>query len=340
MIVTAMIALLAPLPARADVQSRLGITFASLVSGDEKPAILLTPSEGLRAVTVKLDRSDGNKSTVRSGAASAGAQVRIAVPQPVGQFGYKGHFDVVFASGESGALDMEFSLTRVDKLKLELLPSDVDLDARKLSFKINNPAQKATLEIYGKNGKKLKSEESVFNGTVGGTSLTMSWSDPGPDALYLDLKVYDIAGFWKGVRLTPFHVDIPHEEVEFENAKWDVRPSEEPKLKKTLALIREALEKHGQLIQLRLYIAGYTDTVGSKESNQVLSNNRARSIAAWYRKNGLKIPIYSQGFGEDILAKATPDETPEPVNRRAVYVLSNQSPAVNKAMPKSNWAPL
>ena len=34
------------------------------------------------------------------------------------------------------------------------------------------------------------------------------------------------------------------------------------------------------------------------------------------------IPIYFQGFGEEVLAKPTPDETDEPLNRRALYILS------------------
>ncbi|MSP24978.1 MAG: OmpA family protein [Myxococcales bacterium] len=330
----------APFASATGLQARLGITFVALVSGDQKPAIVLVPSEAVRSVAVKLDRSDGTKSAVRSGAIAAGAEARIAIAQPVGQFAYKAHFDVVLASGETGTLDMDFSLTRVDKLKLDLVPADVDLDGRTLSFKINNPAAKATLEIYGQDGQKLKTIESAYQGAQGGTSLTIAWSDPGPDVLYLDLKVYDIAGFWKGVRLTPFHIDIPHDEVEFESGKSEIRVGEEPKLKKTLSLIRDALAKHGQLLELRLYIAGYTDTVGSKGSNDLLSNNRARSIAAWYRNNGLKIPIFSQGFGETVLAKPTPDETPEAANRRAVYILSSQAPMTSKAMPQGAWKPL
>ena len=30
------------------------------------------------------------------------------------------------------------------------------------------------------------------------------WPALKADLLYIDLKAYDIAGFWKGVRLTPF----------------------------------------------------------------------------------------------------------------------------------------
>ena len=89
--------------------------------------------------------------------------------------------------------------------------------------------------------------------------------------------------------------------------------------------------------QLKLFVAGYTDTVGSHSANQSLSNNRARSIAQWYRQNGLRIPIYYQGFGEEVLAKPTPDETDEPANRRALYILSSQQPATSESLPRSKW---
>ena len=156
----------------------------------------------------------------------------------------------------------------------------------------------------------------------------------------MEFRVDDVAGFWTALKLEPFAVEIPHEDLVFDNGKWDIRPTEEPKLDHTYKLIREALEKHGKLIQLKLFVAGYTDTVGSDGDNQRLSNNRARSIASWFRRKGLKVPIYYQGFGEKVLAKKTPDNTPEPINRRAVYVLASQQPATSETLPKQNWARL
>jgi outer membrane protein OmpA-like peptidoglycan-associated protein len=336
----AICALLAAAPAAAGDEARLGFSLQAIVSGDDHPAIVLEPGEPVKNVTIKLERQDGAKSTLSSGAIAAGGKKVVPVKQPVGELSYKAHFDASYASGDSASFDMQFTLTRVEKLKLELAPADVNLDARTMTFKINNRAKSATLELYGKDGAKVKTVTRDLQAAAGSTPLTISWDDPGQELLYLDLKVTDIAGFWKGVRLTPFSVSIPHEEVEFETGRWDIRPSEEPKLNKTLGLIKDALDKHGKLIELRLYVAGYTDTVGSKESNRTLSNHRARAIAGWFAKNGLKVPIYFQGFGEDALAKPTPDETPEQANRRALYVLSSQTPAVSTSLPRPNWTRL
>ncbi len=337
--VWALFAWLAAGPALAGDEARLGLSLVALVSGDEQPAVVLEPGEAVKSVTIKLERDDGTKSTLSAAGIAAGTKRKLAVAQPFGKHAYKAHFDASFGAGDSASFDMAFELTRVAKLELHLAPADVDLDQRTLTFKINNPAKSATLEIYGKEGK-LATVARDYASAEGGTALSIAWDDPGQDIVYMDLKVTDIAGFWKGVRLTPFSVSIPHEEVAFENDKSDIRPSEEPKLEKALALIKDAVEKHGKLIEMRLYVAGYTDTVGSKEHNQTLSQNRARAIAAWFGKNGLTIPIFFQGFGEDGLAKPTPDETPEPQNRRAAYIVSSQTPPVSPGLPKQNWTRL
>ncbi len=289
---------------------------------------------------VSLKRHDGRKSRVQASNVAAGSKRSLKIRQEPGRFTYDGHFKVTWAEGPVSEFDMRFTTTRTQKLKLTLKAADVDLDARSMTFRINNPAQKATLEIVGENRKPLKTITKSFKGSTTGSALTLSWDDPGAEVLYMDLKVYDVAGFWKGVRLTPFSISIPHDDVEFENGKWKIRPSEEPKLKNTLGQLRDALAKHGTLLQLKLFVAGYTDSVGSKAANQRLSANRARAIAGWFRANGLRIPIHYQGFGEDVLAVGTPDETPEPRNRRAVYILSSQIPAKSTTLPKQNWARL
>ena len=100
--------------------------------------------------------------------------------------------------------------------------------------------------------------------------------------------------------------------------------------------VKDALAKHGTLLALKFYIAGYTDTVGNAAYNRDLSKRRARSIAAWFRAQGLKIPVYYEGFGESVLAKKTPDETDEPANRRALYILTSQAPS-GAPFPSAKW---
>ncbi len=317
--------------------NRLGVAFNNLVSGRDMPTVIVRPGEAVRSLTIKLTRDDGKRSTVRAAGIAAGSKRALAIRQGVGKHRYRGIFNVAWASGDASEFELAFDLTRVGKLKLFIQPSDVDLDAREIRFKMTNPAQRAELKFVGQDGKTIKTLTKSYDGANGGTQLTISWPLLSSELLYIDLKVYDIAKFWTGVRLTPFSIEIPHDDVEFESGKWDIRGTEELKLKSTIKLIREALQKHGTLLQLKLFVAGYTDTVGSHGSNQNLSSNRARAIAQWYRQNGLRIPIYYQGFGEEVLAKPTPDETDEPANRRALYILSSQQPATSESLPRSKW---
>jgi outer membrane protein OmpA-like peptidoglycan-associated protein len=137
----------------------------------------------------------------------------------------------------------------------------------------------------------------------------------------------------------PFEVHIPHDDVIFASGKWDIRTEEQIKLSDTLVKLKAALLKHGKLIKIQLYVGGYTDTVGPPSENQTLSERRAQSIARWFRKNGIRIPIYYEGFGERVLAVPTPDNTNEARNRRAVYILSNGNPS-GGAVSNAHWKTL
>jgi outer membrane protein OmpA-like peptidoglycan-associated protein len=329
--------LIASATAVADSSGRLGVSFQNTVSGNEMPAIVIEPVADLKSLSITLKRNDGKKQSLTAANVAAGSKKILKVQQENGRFNYDGHFEAKWVDGESSSFDMRFTMTRVGKLELSIKADDVDLDARTMTFTINNPAQRAELHVIGKNKKALLKVNKDFGGAKAGSDLTLTWNDPGGDVAYMDLKVYDVAGFWKGVRLTPFTISIPHDDVEFDFGKWAIKKSEEHKLKATMGHIKKNLEEHGTLLTLKLYVAGYTDTVGSKQSNKTLSNNRARSIAQWFRTNGLKIPIFYQGFGEDVLAKGTPDETPEPANRRALYILSSQTPSKSGQIPEDKW---
>ena len=81
------------------------------------------------------------------------------------------------------------------------------------------------------------------------------------------------------------------------------------------------MKRTERFIKVKLYVAGHTDTVGSKDHNRKLSLDRARAIAEYFRKKGLAIAIVYEGFGEDVPKVETPDDTDEPKNRRVDYVL-------------------
>lgn len=80
-----------------------------------------------------------------------------------------------------------------------------------------------------------------------------------------------------------------------------------------------------------------TDTVGPAASNRTLSLNRARSIGAWFRKRGVRIPVMYEGFGEEALLVGTGDEVDEPKNRRAMYIISIDPPRTQNTPFEPKW---
>jgi outer membrane protein OmpA-like peptidoglycan-associated protein len=183
-------------------------------------------------------------------------------------------------------------------------------------------------------------EEVPFHGEPAGTPLTVEWPESSGKVLKIAIKAYDTETFFDGVELFPWQIDIPHQEVNFDTGKWDVRPSEKSKLEDSYSKIQDAVLKYGTLAKIKLFIAGHTDTVGTNESNRTLSLNRARSIGSYLRNRGISIPIQYEGFGEEALLVPTPDNTDEEKNRRAEYIISVENPVTKSAPFAPNWRKL
>jgi outer membrane protein OmpA-like peptidoglycan-associated protein len=227
--------------------------------------------------------------------------------------------------------------TKAPKLELAVDRAKVDLDAHKLEVKLTRAACKVELKVIGESGKILAEEAQAFNGAPAGTTLSVSWSPARTEAVMrIEVWGHDTEGNFVGVALSPWSVALAHEEVNFENDSDAIRTSEAPKLEASLGEINKILGKV-QDKKPSLFIKGHTDTVGSPEHNLELSRRRAKSIAAWLRGHGLKIPIAYEGFGEFTPLVKTPDETAEPKNRRIDYFLSFDPPALPSGSVSFSW---
>jgi len=216
-------------------------------------------------------------------------------------------------------------------LRVQVEKSKVDLKAHRLEVKMSHPAGKVKITVVGESGATLADDTIDFQGRAAGTPLIVTWSPSSDEGVStIDVTAYDAQGSWVGVQISPWFVAIPHEDVNFKTDRSDIETSEAPKLDAALAKINEALAKdkaHGkQHAGITLYIAGHTDTVGSADHNRKLSDDRARSIAAWFRQHGVPTAIAFAGFGETAPAVKTADNVDEPRNRRADYVLSDGPP--------------
>lgn len=105
--------------------------------------------------------------------------------------------------------------------------------------------------------------------------------------------------------------------VQFQNGSAQLTPA----AMKTLDELGRALSSTA-LANYRFRIAGHTDTVGSPAFNKTLSAERAASVARYLeQKFGVKnARLETVGQGEEGLLVPTPDQTPEPRNRRVQIV--------------------
>jgi outer membrane protein OmpA-like peptidoglycan-associated protein len=231
--------------------------------------------------------------------------------------------------------------TQASALKVMVDKTKVDLKAHRLEVKMSRPAGKVKIIVYDESNAVLADEEQDFSGRAGGTPLIVTWN-PSSDAAVgkIELRAHDAQGNWVGVEIAPWFVNIPHDDVNFKTDSAEIDGPEVPKVEAAFAKIEEALAKDNASGRMHagitLYIAGHTDTVGNPTHNFKLSQDRARSIAAWFRKRGVKIPISYEGFGETSLAVKTADNIDEVKNRRADYVLSDGPPTLSNTF-KPSW---
>ena len=88
------------------------------------------------------------------------------------------------------------------------------------------------------------------------------------------------------------------------------------------ALLPRILERARARIALDMSVIGHSDTQGKAEANEDLALKRAGAIAQQLRQLGLQDAVLSvESHGERNLLVATPDDTPEPRNRRVEITL-------------------
>lgn len=244
-------------------------------------------------------------------------------------------------SGASGApARNDAPAKRLPPLELTLAPEDVDLDRGQLVLRLSRPAARVTLKVLSPAGEVLAEVEQRFDATPAGSPLGVSWPvDKAPRSAVARIEVFghDIHDYFKGVALTPWSFEIPHEDVVFATDSADIVPAEAKKLEASLRLIRRELPRFRHLGNITLFILAHTDTVGSDSYNLALSTRRARAIAAWFRKAGLGIPIAYDGVGERALKVATADEVDEPRNRVVDYMLSVEPPRFERSRAAPSW---
>lgn len=306
--------------------------------GGPSPALSLIATESLDyAVQVAC----GAARVERSGSLASGDTVRLELDTGRGRHRCSGELSITLQDGSAGAMPLDFTVDHLAPLVVKVPRDTVDLAAGSLKVHADRPVELVEIELFGESGR-LGGGETRNGGRAPGTPVLASWM-PLPDnseVVKVHVKVTDVHGFWGGVDLFPWYYEVPHEDVVFASGKADIQATEAPKLTDALGRIQEVEARYGKYAPVRLYVAGFTDTVGNAASNRSLSEARARAIARWFQGQGFTGEIYYQGFGEKGLAVSTPDETDEERNRRATYIVAAEAPPVSGGLPGSSWQPL
>lgn len=312
-----------------------------LVAG-QRPAI--TVKAGADVASVELDvvrNADHTQFTARNGAIRAGQSATLVFGDAKGGTStWTGKLLAKWKSGKQESFDLTFDTQTIGDLKITYDKSHLDLAGKRVEIQLSRPAGHAELVVIGEDGNELGRGEAKWKGEPAGRWLPIEWTQRPGNVLRLELKVTSADDLTTLVKLVPWSVQVPHDEVTFESGKSEIRATEIPKLDASYQKIVDAIgtaRRADPKLTVRLYVAGHTDRVGTPADNRKLSLDRARAIANWFRERGLPLPVAYAGFGEEAPLVDTPDEKDEPRNRRVDYIVGVEEPLVSKKA-RATWA--
>lgn len=234
---------------------------------------------------------------------------------------FNGHYN--FTVGEAPPPDFRVHHANFDGTDNELrLVPDGDIEV-------------VHLVARGESGKEIMNFERKVNARAG--SVIQLDFESSERVLDVDVTMKTKSGAHRSYRYTPWSFETESSGLNFETGSATIHDSDIQKLNTVYAEIQNAVERVGKHVDLKLYIGGYTDTVGSSSSNEALSKRRATSIAQFMKSKGVSVPIYIQGFGERVLAVKTKDNVANASNRRAVFIVRANTPPRSELFPSSRW---
>ena len=268
-----------------------------------------------------------------------GQQWDVQFPAPDRTSRFAIRVDADFA-GEAGFIEDGFEIEVLAPMDFEVDLDSFEADARRFSMTMTQPADYVELIVRGDTGDIVAERVVQFDGEPAGTTLDVSWTQAPGGILTIDVKAVGTTGEWSSRQYVPWEVAFDAAYINFESGSSELPAGDLPMLRERLAEILQTASRVQEWVAVKLYVAGYTDTVGSTSDNQRLSEARARELGAFFRSEGVGFPIFFQGFGESGLAVDTADNVDEPENRRSVFILSTRAPSTSSHVPRSNWREL
>ncbi|MEM6290785.1 MAG: OmpA family protein [Myxococcota bacterium] len=324
----------------------MSFEYSGQTDGSGTAMFIVKANQPLDDVVVTI-QGDGKTIKKQVGSMKSGQQYKVTWKQSSGRAKYQldvaGEgieanfaFEIVKAAAKSGG-------GKLGQFKVRSSREDV-VERNTAIFQPTFDLTSYEYKIYDSDGDVMDSQ-TVPEGVKAGEDLTIKWSTVG-EVFMIFVRGEDEFGRFTEYKLVPWAVEIPHTEINFDSGKFNVKTDEAPKLDEALAVAFHelvALDKVNKAVGAnltpKLYIVGYTDTVGRAGSNEKLSKSRAKAIAEYFRDRGFWAEIYYAGMGERGLRVETGDNVDEVRNRRALYLLGVQQPAAGGQIP-GRWAQL
>jgi outer membrane protein OmpA-like peptidoglycan-associated protein len=333
------------LPALALGQGQL-LSYALLPAvqkGSGYPQVYLTANDSFRKVDLLCERSDGGSVKLSKTSVTKGKKLTFDLKQPTGEFTYDCEARGYYGGDDDEYFDLYFRFDAFlgGALAIEVPHDEIDLKNMTLTARADRVVGAAHLTVITPDGPVFDQDIDVGDNQAG-EDLWLEWTGASSSrtVLRLDITLTDRWGFYSFEKIFPWSLEIDHEDINFDTNEHTVRDAEKHKVDAAYQEVKEVFDRYSQYVEVRLYIAGYTDTVGPRGDNQGLSERRARSIAQEFRNRGFTGPTYYQGFGEDALALATGDSVEMEANRRAMYILASRPPARSDNFPRGSWKKL
>lgn len=301
--------------------------------------MVVEADDELEDLSVSL-RADGRTAGSWSRAVlGTGGVWELDVSRPDRTTAYEITIEAVYAD-EPGTLVYAFTAEIYPPLEFDVVDGSFDPDARRFTMTMNQPAGHVQVNVRGDDGSMLAERIVEFDGDAPGTPLDIAWTSRPGNILTIDVRAESTTGAWSSMQFIPWQVEFEAVHVNFASGSAEIPAEDAPVLEARLREIQQTVDRVREWVDCKLYIAGYTDTVGGSSDNQRLSEARARSLGEFLLDAGLELPVFYQGFGESGLAVQTEDNVDEPENRRAVFILSTRSPPTSSQVPRSNWSSL
>ena len=298
-----------------------------VLHGKDKPTITLTTGQAIKSAVLKVTRNDKQTETLNFGSIKAGGSKEVTLKAGKGRWEYEGALHLKYRNGSGGELPVSFDVVVAGPLGMEAPYDRMRLNEGYVEVKLTRDANRCQYTVWTEGNNPVQGEVE-FAGSPAGEWLPVQWSTftQADVVLKIVLECYDTDGFSNGLELSPWKIEVPHEDVNFAMGKSAIEGLEYPKVKDAVGQIKTTIRRYSNVLKVQVFVSGHTDSVGDAGYNKELSEKRASAIAIAFRKAGIRVPIYFVGYGEDKQAVDTADETAEPSNRRARYIMAVHPP--------------